>query len=542
MAAPTILGRFGLPDRPTAHGHCPVCSHTTIWIPKSGDVARCYNANCDRYDKPWQARIRKTNQINWGVAALNLLAEACIDYLRTEGQGDPLRKKAWDWLVETRRIRPEIIFEAKIGVVPAGLDVEPFIQAAKEAAVFNDGDGKKQSTAVEEDLAIPLRTRVPSYAGWLVFCYEDFNGDVVGMNFRKLEKEPDEHGRMRNVMRMFNPIGKRGVFNPWLYTGNQRVLVCEGEINALRYMSETVNVHGADWRDHVQDNITLGASGGVDTKALGALLGYYGRIAVVAEDHDKAGAGVTASVAQGGKKTLHFSFPDKPSGYDLDNFFNDADSPERALHQVGEYVKTAEPFVRPLAELANELDIIRNGIEFYADDNGDEKTRAKPVHKVDHEVLDFTLNQIEARGELFYCTYPYLYTADDKRLLRFQKDAPDMVEMLRQLRLYKTQKHYALVQQNVENYILCHGVETTIHKLGAMVGDNIYVNKGDGKMFRISDHDLEVVDNGVDGVLVSDETLRPWPELDMARLKEINVKLGGKGMRVSDTPVQLLAC
>ena len=537
MPTGTIFGKHGLPDRPTSHGICPVCGRTTIWVPKSGDIARCYNANCERYHKLWRARLKKSDHVDWCGAALNPFSEACIDYLRADGVGDPLRKLAWDWLVNTRHIRPEIIFDTKIGIVPAGLNVEPFIQAAKEAAVFNPSESKKESVKVEEELARPLRERIPGYVGWLAFFYEDFNGDVVAVNFRKLEKEQDENGRLRNVIRMFNPLGKRGIFNPWLYAGTERVLVCEGEINSLRYMSEVVNVYDTDWRDYVRDNITLGASGGCDTSTLGALLTYYGRTAVIAEDNDKAGAGVTTKVAQGGRKTLHFSFPNKSAGYDLDNFFEDAESSKQALDTLNRHIEGAEAFVRPWSELANELDQIRRGTERYINDKGDEKTRAKPEHLVDHEVVEFSLSQIQARGELFSCVYGYLYTADDKRLIRFQKDAPEMVEMFRQLRLYKTQRHYNLVQQNLENYILCNGTETSIYKLGAMVGDNIYINKGDGKMFRISDNGIEVVANGTDGVLVCDENLRPWPDINLEQLKELESKIGSQGMRIGDTPL-----
>ena len=270
MSAGTIFGKHGLPDSPTSHGPCPLCDRTTIWIPKSGDIAKCFNPECERYDKPWHARARKTNAEGWCIAALNPFSEACIGYLRSEGEGDPLRQKAIDWLVKTRLIAREVIEEVRIGIVPSGLDVERFISLAKESATYTDetNPARIMSHKVEADLAIPLRDHVATKAGWLVFCYEDFNGDVVAVNFRQVET--DEQGK--NVIRLFNPIGKKGVFNPYLYSGTPRVLIGEGEFNCLRYMSEVVRAYGAEWRDQVQDNVTVGGSSAVDLKTLGALL------------------------------------------------------------------------------------------------------------------------------------------------------------------------------------------------------------------------------------------------------------------------------
>jgi hypothetical protein len=167
------------------------------------------------------------------------------------------------------------------------------------------------------------------------------------------------------------------------------------------------------------------------------------------------------------------------------------------------------------------------------------KTRmvSLPTHVVDKQVWEFVLNNLQARSELFCSTYAYVYTHDEKKLLRFQKDSEDMTEMLRQLNLLLTQPHYKLVQQNLENFILTDGQEVTIHKLGGYIEGNIYVNKGDGKLFKRADDGINVVDNGTDGVLAHDTTLQSWPDLDIARMKEINTLLGGKGMRIGDTPL-----
>jgi hypothetical protein len=129
----TIFGKHGLPDSPTSHGRCPICDHTNLWVAKSGEIAKCFNADCERYGKPWFARTRKANNRGWCVAALNPFADACIEYLRTTGQGDPLRQKAINYLVKTRCIEPEVIGEVRIEIVPPGLDVEPFIRAAQES-------------------------------------------------------------------------------------------------------------------------------------------------------------------------------------------------------------------------------------------------------------------------------------------------------------------------------------------------------------------------------------------------------------------------
>ena len=60
-----------------------------------------------------------------------------------------------------------------------------------------------------------------------------------------------------------------------LRNGSERVLIAEGDFNLLRYMSEAARSYGEDWRECINDNITVGSSSGVDTGTLKTLLDLY---------------------------------------------------------------------------------------------------------------------------------------------------------------------------------------------------------------------------------------------------------------------------
>jgi hypothetical protein len=62
----------------------------------------------------------------------------------------------------------------------------------------------------------------------MVFFYEDSHEDYISANFRQIEK--DENGK--NVVRMWSPLGLRGVFHPFIggYTALAR-LIHEGAMS-----------------------------------------------------------------------------------------------------------------------------------------------------------------------------------------------------------------------------------------------------------------------------------------------------------------------
>ena len=384
------------------------------------------------------------------------------------------------------------------------------------------------------NFAQPLREHVASKAGWLVFFYEAANGHVVAANFRN--PEPDEQGR--KCVRMFNPLDRRGVFSPMLWNGSERVLIAEGEFNLLRYMSEAARSYGEDWRERINDNITVGSSSGVDTRALKFIFDEYCRIPVVAEDNDEAGQKVTSSIRKATESaTFHFRLPSDRRGYDLDEYFSDGGT----LESLDDMVSRAERFVLAWSEIAAELDKIRCRTETVLDEHGKPKTKSLPPHIGDMKVYRHVVKSVEAQGELYFNTFPYLYLPSEHRLIQFREDATDTTELLLSLNLLITQRDYSLVLKNLEQHIIANGQGVDVDKIGCYRNSAIYVNKGDGQLLKITEDGITVEHNGADGVLMYEPSLMPWPDPTEheEKMEDLTKLVGGKGMLLrNDTPLR----
>ena len=543
-----IFGRFGLPDGPRAHGLCPACSQTTLWIPRSGTIAHCYHSDCN---KTWTAKNEdKPDPDSHIIVGMEKFADDCIAWARSEGVGNPQHDHTWLYLTEKRLIHPNVIREVRIGIVPTNYDPEEAISYALESARREDlnrfekaqcnpseNPGEEFFTLEQKivaNFAQPLREHVASKAGWLVFFYEAANGHVVAANFRN--PEPDEQGR--KCVRMFNPLDRRGVFSPMLWNGSERVLIAEGEFNLLRYMSEAARSYGEDWRERINDNITVGSSSGVDTRALKFIFDEYCRIPVVAEDNDEAGEKVTPRFARRLRAaTFHFRLPSDRRGYDLDEYFSDGGT----LESLEDMVSRAERFVLPWSEIAAELDKIRCRTETVLDEHGKPKTKSLPPHIGDMKVYRHVVKSVEAQGELYFNTFPYLYLPSEHRLIQFREDATDTTELLLSLNLLITQRDYSLVLKNLEQHIIANGQGVDVDKIGCYRNSAIYVNKGDGQLLKITEDGITVEHNGADGVLMYEPSLMPWPDPTEheEKMEDLTKLVGGKGMLLrNDTPLR----
>ena len=234
-----------------------------------------------------------------------------------------------------------------------------------------------------------------------------------------------------------------------LQNGTERVLIAEGEFNLLRYMSEAARSNGEGWLEYINDNITVGSSSGVDTGTLKTLLDLYERIPVVVEDNDEAGEKVTQSIrkATGNCDFCSFRLPSDGEGYDLDSYFSDGGTLELLEEMIFPSRK-----MRPAVErnrLGTRHDTVPNPRGARAKtENRRQKTL--PPHIGDMKVYQFVVNSLEAQGELYFSTFPYIYLPSEHRLIQFREDATDTTDLLLKLKLLITQRDYALVLKNIE--------------------------------------------------------------------------------------------
>jgi hypothetical protein len=187
---------------------------------------------------------------------------------------------------------------------------------------------------------------------------------------------------------------------------------------------------------------------------------------------------------------------------------------------------------------ASSLSEIRKGLEVYTDEEGKEKTHKKSAHIVEAEVLAYVVTTLRdvMKARFFVDAYPYIFLPYETTIYDMH-NGEAAYRILSRLGLLCTQKHYALVEENVHQKILFQGKSVHIEKFGCMRGDAIYVNNGRGGMIKITTDKFEEAPNGTDDVYMSNKHLRTWPALDQEKLADIGRSLGQNGGRVTDSPL-----
>jgi hypothetical protein len=551
---------------------CPKCGEDGVWNKRGTSFCKCYAHGGCGWKYPTREHEEQIDPIKQAMATLVCDWKQAL--IKPTTTPDKSQVALWEYLTVTRTIHPEVIESAPVGMVPAGYDSDSIIRAARvqveDARYRNQDDRDLALSQFDYNFADPLKSICKSRAGWMVFFYQDAHEDVVSANFRQIEK--DENGK--NVVRMWSPLGFRGVFHPFIggYTavgkdGTHRVLVTEGEFNQLQYLSAYAREYEA-WKDEAVTCMTAGASSGVDQKTIWATLrgityeGEADLFPVVCEDGDEAGKKVTHTIAEGGF-TYHFTLPGrvpvlsqyqelngltpKPVPQDLDAYIKDTDDDEQAVQTVALLMAQAPIAYRPMADVKHDLDCIRGNPKLT--ENGIDPATGEgtklPMHKLRQKVYGFVEHDLQTRARLMMAVYPYLYMTQTHKLIRVMDDSPAMASLFKEYGLLLTEGDTKLVLENLTSYMQSHATKMDVHKLGCILPlkDSseyaCYVNKGDGQVYKITAEDIKVVDNGTDEVFLLEEGLTPWPELDQDNLwymSELRKYLGKDGLKVRNSP------
>jgi hypothetical protein len=552
---------------------CPKCDEHGVSVNKNTGRARCYKGGgCG-----WHYPLRRDEAVaNPLQTALNTLRDNWKRALLTDKgkkRSCGFRKRILHYLLETRGIGLRVLEASPIGMVPpsysdaakqiiasARRSIEDSIMDREERednlSRFDEGFTKELLTFCGEFGTPDRKTGVTptSREGWIVFFYEDGNGNVVSLNFRSLDLDEEGGKKVRTWM----PLNRRGVFNPidggyTLGEKGDRVLVMEGEFNQLQYLSAHERAYGDNWLDETSSCVTAGASSGVDISTLWKVLGNIGApdqtvCAVVNEDKDAAGHKVTQQIAEGGF-TYHFALSKK----DMDDFIKAKADDKDALREVVQLAASAPMYFCPIDDARARLDMVRSNFPDFANGvDGKGNPLKAPQHLLSRKIYEFVERDVRTRSRLFLTAYPYIYRRDTHELVKFDADSPTATEFLKQYGLMACEQATTLVTANLQSFLLNkkNVEDLAIHQLGCILplsgskkGKYVcFVNKGDGQMFRITAESFEVVQNGTDDVFMLDEALAPWPNLtdsNVECMEEIRQRIGKACLAVTDTPLCL---
>jgi hypothetical protein len=164
----------------------------------------------------------------------------------------------------------------------------------------------------------------------------------------------------------------------------------------------------------------------------------------------------------------------------------------------------AKPSYSKYSALAETLNTIRTGVSA--------KGKKRPKHLINQDVLDLIAEQFFSRGEMFRAPYPYYLDRGLNCLMRLDNKDPNLMRILRALRLHDSEDHTKLVLAYLENSGRS-SPERELQRFSVMTGQAIYLNIGRNMMLKISVDRMEELPIGTDGIILIAPDLGPWPPM-----------------------------
>ncbi len=195
-------------------------------------------------------------------------------------------------------------------------------------------------------------------------------------------------------------------------------------------------------------------------------------------------------------------------------------------------VETPQP-ATPWCLVKEQLDGIRN----------DHGTKVEPIpdNVRDNRVLNFVLNDLRQQGKLLNCPEPAVFL-NDGRLVYFIPGAESFSDLMSDYGVLIGQRDYKFLLDNIASTIRSTASTRQVHRLGMITNEAIYVNAGNNRVIKITETEITEQRNGVDGVILVDNSVKPWPSLEtddnQEKLQELSAQLKGKGLGyLPETPL-----
>jgi P4 family phage/plasmid primase-like protien len=290
--------------RPGTKVQCPFCQHRLFSIKKDDTLGKCFHPSCGRFITAHQHE----NPVQRGL--FGLLNELFHDFhcALLALPDHPYPQDAYQYLVNERRIHPQVIADSMVGIVPTGyvedLDAkwQPLLEqaeAAREAPREVNGlapSEVKELTARQvkelQTTQEKLRDCLLKRAGWLCFFYTDAYHRIRGIRFRQPYTRNFVYWKVLS-------LSGTGLFGHALFTPtqdpdhqqlNDLLITTEGEFNSLQLQS--LFVRQAQAKGNQTWSYLFACSvGGVQNADFGALANVA-KAPIICYDNDSNEAGM----------------------------------------------------------------------------------------------------------------------------------------------------------------------------------------------------------------------------------------------------------
>ena len=499
-----LQDKYGLQTRPGCKSECPFCEHKTFSVKSDDTIAKCFHPSCGRF-------VTLASEDGADAGLLSLLGDIFTD-LHGEllGLRDASYTTAFSYLVDERKIHPQVVEDSMLGAVPTGYDVdakfaplineaEAAVETAKVAREGKKGRPSKKALAAKDRLDLLIGTRdklkncVQRHAGWLAFFYTDRHHHVVAIRFRNpYTKQIVYFKPFKEVAGVFG----HGLFHPYVSETakrfNEFLIVVEGEVNQLQLQSLCLR-YGEATKQEIGYVFSC-AIGGVNNADIGTIR-QIARHPVICYDHDVDNAGfVLVENVRQAISTTAFTTPQPDS--DLDDFIRSfGEDHEAAWQAVARLVKERTTYLRSYAGVAAEIFTARQ-----KHGPGDQRRD----FEVNAAVAEIVLSDLNDRGQFYYEGHRcYVFLGAERSLIEIDPDDTDMISLLAQYGINKAERLFKYLLYALRTQALSQGTATQVHRLAHYEPDTftLYVSNHKNQMHKIAAEQIDLVDNSTDGVL-----------------------------------------
>ena len=481
---------------------CPFCGRNTFSIKGNNQIGKCWHPSCQeriipkRYDDEWKYSISE---------ALEQLYQKChenlLDYAGEEGL------TPYNYIVQDRGIHPQVVEDAMLGVVPQGVSVSPLLdpiikrcqgwvdslKADREVGRPSSDETLRLMRAEQvleraQEAKTKLGHAAREYAGWIAFFYTDSQHRIVAIRFR----EP-----YTKEIRMFKPFPWLGVFGYGLFRPGQRrdessLLVTEGEFNALQLQSAYLRYQESQEIEHLAYHpiIAVGSATGVDCETIRRICPTP--IIFYDNDQDKAGEGLITDAV---KYMNVQAFTTPNVNMDPDEFVRSCWAQNSAWLDVMELLEQSQWHYRTYECVAEEVYKKRRK------EPGD----TRQSFEIGNDVVSVLLRDLQERGSFYYDGGDaYVLLQETKSLIPISLDGhSEWRSLLHRYGINATETLFKYVSESLYEYIKANGERTDVYNVAFFNKSTftLYLSNHANQMYRITRDEIDLVDNGTDGVL-----------------------------------------
>lgn len=505
-----LFNEYGINAQPGQKVECPFCNHKTFSIKSDDSLGKCFHPNCGRFITAAQYGDHFNGRIS------QIIEEVYFDFREELFKcKDKDGRNAYNYLVRKRRIHWRVVKDSMLGAVPPGYNVkkkfkplikeiEKAIESAKKAQKSKRGRPKKSDGDLEDRLNFLVEARdkltkcIKDRTGWLCFFHTDANHRIVAIRFRK------PYSNRYVYFKPFKEIA--GVFGNSLFSPNEndcpehfndQLIVFEGEINQLQLQSLCL-------RYGIKIGKSIGylqacAVGGVNNADFETIQ-QINPHPVICYDNDESRAGFKlVENARDVMSVSAFTTPEIDS--DLDDFIRSYGRKfKKAWTAFNRLMADKTLYPREYARVAEEIFLIR-------------KMNLKQF-EINAEVAETLIKDLRSRGEFYYDGQEsYFFFNAEKKLVCIHPDDPEFYLTLNKYKINRADHIYKYLQEACWVEALRYGIKTDIHRLAYYNRSTytLYLFNHANQIYRISPKNIDLVDNGTDGVLfIADPKAQPF--------------------------------